>query len=80
MNLMILAASLCVKESSVQRPTMSQVLLLLRGSCGGITLIRKSGELSSWKTYFKEHFRAEEHSLTRGSSYATCQKHIALKV
>lgn len=25
MNLMILAASLCVKESSVQRPTMSQV-------------------------------------------------------
>ncbi|CAI9774326.1 unnamed protein product [Fraxinus pennsylvanica] len=77
MNLMILAASLCVKESSVQRPTMSQVLLLLRGSWGCLDLMRKSKELSSWKTYFKEHFRSEEHSLNRGSSYASLQKHIA---
>ncbi|KAK6164733.1 hypothetical protein DH2020_001597 [Rehmannia glutinosa] len=51
MNLMILAASLCV-------------LLLLRGNCGSLDLIRKCKKLSSWKKYYKELFSAEKYSFS----------------
>ncbi|KAI3472686.1 hypothetical protein Pfo_030835 [Paulownia fortunei] len=66
MNLLILVASLCVQQSSVKRPRMSQVLLLLRGSCGSLDLIRKHKNLSSWKKYYKELFSAEEYSFSKG--------------
>ncbi|KAL3849822.1 hypothetical protein ACJIZ3_011704 [Penstemon smallii] len=62
MNLVTLAASLCVQQSSVKRPRMSQILLLLRGSCGSLDLIRKCKKLSSWKKYYKQLFSAEEYS------------------
>ncbi|KAL2535600.1 Protein kinase family protein [Forsythia ovata] len=68
MNLMILAASLCVQQLSVRRPQMSQVLLLLRGSCGSLDVVKKCRKLSSWKKYYKELFSAEEYSLTSGLS------------
>ncbi|KAL8054928.1 hypothetical protein ABFX02_04G024000 [Erythranthe guttata] len=60
MNLVILAASLCVQQSSTKRPRMSQVLLLLRGSCGSLELIRKCKKLSIWKKYYKDLFSAAE--------------------
>ncbi|XP_011079776.1 receptor-like cytosolic serine/threonine-protein kinase RBK2 [Sesamum indicum] len=66
MNLMILAASLCVQQSSIKRPRMSQVLLLLRGSCGSSDIIKKCKKLSSWKKYYKELFSAEKYSFGRG--------------
>ncbi|KAL7112811.1 hypothetical protein ACP275_04G024200 [Erythranthe tilingii] len=59
-NLVILAASLCVQQSSTKRPRMSQVLLLLRGSCGSLELIRKCKKLSIWKKYYKDLFSAAE--------------------
>ncbi|XP_073066122.1 receptor-like cytosolic serine/threonine-protein kinase RBK2 isoform X1 [Primulina eburnea] len=65
LNLMILAASLCVQQSPIQRPRMSQILLLLRGSCGSLELIRKRKKLSSWKNYYKELFSAEEYSFSK---------------
>ncbi|XP_027097520.1 receptor-like cytosolic serine/threonine-protein kinase RBK2 isoform X1 [Coffea eugenioides] len=60
MNLMVLAASLCVQESAIRRPRMSQVLLLLRGSCGSLELVRKGRKLSHWKRYYEELFHAED--------------------
>ncbi|XP_042047033.1 receptor-like cytosolic serine/threonine-protein kinase RBK2 isoform X2 [Salvia splendens] len=71
MNLMILAASLCVQRSSIKRPRMSQILLLLRGSCGSLDLIRKCKKLSSWKKYYKELFSAENYSFSRGLTART---------
>ncbi|KAL3531391.1 hypothetical protein ACH5RR_010713 [Cinchona calisaya] len=66
MNLMILAAFLCLQESSIQRPQMSQVLQLLRGSCGSIDLVGNGRKLSHWKRYYEELFHAENKNLTRG--------------
>ncbi|XP_075507215.1 receptor-like cytosolic serine/threonine-protein kinase RBK2 [Primulina tabacum] len=60
MNLMILTASLCVQESSIKRPRMRQVLLLLKGRCGDLELVRKFNKLSSWKKYYEELFSAED--------------------
>lgn len=61
MNLTILAAFLCLQESSIRRPRMSQVLLLLRGSCGSFELVRKCKKLSYWKRYYEELFNTEEY-------------------
>ncbi|KAG8389404.1 hypothetical protein BUALT_Bualt02G0225700 [Buddleja alternifolia] len=67
MNLTILAASLCVQQSSIRLSIEQiiggmQILLLLRGSCGSLDLIRKCKKLSSWKKYYKELFSAEKYS------------------
>ncbi|KAL8548477.1 hypothetical protein ACS0TY_007688 [Phlomoides rotata] len=79
MNLMILAASLCVQQSSIKRPRISQVLLLLRGSCGSLDLIRKCKKLSSWKKYYKELFSAEKYSFSRGSNGLNLRTHLAME-
>nr|GMD60974.1 receptor-like cytosolic serine/threonine-protein kinase RBK2 [Ipomoea batatas] len=42
MNLMVLAASLCVQHSSIKRPRISQVLQLLNGNCESLDYIRKN--------------------------------------
>ncbi|XP_073134151.1 receptor-like cytosolic serine/threonine-protein kinase RBK2 isoform X2 [Henckelia pumila] len=65
MNLMILAASLCVQQSSTKRPRMRQVLMLLKGRCGDLELVRKFNKLSSWKKYYEELFSAEDQTSTR---------------
>ena len=46
--------------------TKMQILLLLRGSCGSLDLIRKCKKLSSWKKYYKELFIADKYSFSRG--------------
>lgn len=79
MNLMILAASLCVQQSSVKRPRMSQVLLLLRGSCGSLDLISKCKKLSSWKKYYKELFSTEKYSFSRGLDALNARTHTAME-
>ncbi|XP_075490453.1 receptor-like cytosolic serine/threonine-protein kinase RBK2 isoform X2 [Primulina tabacum] len=78
LNLMILAASLCVQQSPIRRPRMSQILLLLRGSCGSLELIRKRKKLSSWKNYYKELFSAEEHSFSRDFNGLNLQTRMTL--
>ncbi|PIN13413.1 Serine/threonine protein kinase [Handroanthus impetiginosus] len=66
MKLLILAASLCVQQSSVKRPQMSQILLLLRGGCGSLDFVTKHKKLSIGKKYYQELFSAEEHGFSRG--------------
>lgn len=52
-----------------------QVLLLLRGSCGSLDLIRKCKNLSSWKKYYKELFSADKYNSFSGLNLRT---HIAM--
>ncbi|PIN26077.1 Serine/threonine protein kinase [Handroanthus impetiginosus] len=79
MNLMILVASLCVQQSSIKRPRMSQVLLLLKGSCGSLDMIKKCKKLSSWKKYYKELFSAEKYSFNRGLSGLNLRTQMAME-
>ncbi|XP_051141820.1 receptor-like cytosolic serine/threonine-protein kinase RBK2 [Andrographis paniculata] len=79
MNLMVLTASLCVQQSSIKRPRMSQVLLLLRGSCGSLDMIKNCKKLSSWKKYYKELFSAEKYSFTRGFNGLTLRTHMSME-
>ncbi|XP_073314973.1 receptor-like cytosolic serine/threonine-protein kinase RBK2 isoform X2 [Primulina huaijiensis] len=50
-----------------QQSLVMWILLLLRGNCGSLELIKKKcKKLSSWKKYYKELFSAEEYSFNRG--------------
>lgn len=48
MNLMLLAATLCVQRSSIRRPTMSQVLRLLKGNLSSLDW-KKTQKPSFWR-------------------------------
>ncbi|KAH6814003.1 Protein kinase family protein [Perilla frutescens var. frutescens] len=63
MNLVILAASLCVQQSSIKRPRMSQARPSGHCFCFHecLDLIRKCKKLSSWKKYYQELFSAEKY-------------------
>ncbi|GAB4829757.1 hypothetical protein Ancab_019412 [Ancistrocladus abbreviatus] len=54
MNLMLLAASLCVQRSSIRRPHMSQVLQLLKGNLSSLEFAKKYRKPSFWKRYYEE--------------------------
>ncbi|GER26517.1 protein kinase family protein [Striga asiatica] len=47
-----------------QQSLVMWVLLLLRGSCGSLEMIKNSKKLSSWKRYYKELFSAEKYNTT----------------
>ncbi|KAL0370558.1 UNVERIFIED_CONTAM: Receptor-like cytosolic serine/threonine-protein kinase RBK2 [Sesamum angustifolium] len=49
-----------------QQSLVMWILLLLRGSCGSLDLIKKHKKLSSWKKYYRGLFSAEEYSSSRG--------------
>ncbi|KAK4355735.1 hypothetical protein RND71_024706 [Anisodus tanguticus] len=67
MNLMVLAASLCI-------------LQLLRGNSESLDLIRRIRKPSHWKRGYEELFNAEESKMTRGLSGLSLQEQIALEV
>ncbi|KAM7495940.1 hypothetical protein LguiA_020354 [Lonicera macranthoides] len=60
MNLMVLSAFLCVQQSSIRRPQMSQVLELLKGKHGSLEIVRKCRKASYWKRYYEDLLNAEE--------------------
>ncbi|KAK4357324.1 hypothetical protein RND71_022934 [Anisodus tanguticus] len=80
MNLMVLAASLCVQQSSIKRPRISQTLQLLRGNSESLDLIRRIRKPSHWKRCYEELFNAEENKMTRGLSALSLKEQIALEV
>ncbi|XP_052184316.1 receptor-like cytosolic serine/threonine-protein kinase RBK2 [Diospyros lotus] len=65
MNLVILTASLCIQQTSLQRPRMRQVVQLLKGSHGSLELVKKYQKPSFWKRYYVELFSAEEYGGAR---------------
>ncbi|KAG9142777.1 hypothetical protein Leryth_005528 [Lithospermum erythrorhizon] len=66
MNLMILAAYMCVQQSSIRRPWMRQVLQILQGSRGSLELVKKCKRPSYWKKHYEEMFKAEDYKLAKG--------------
>nr|GLL30657.1 receptor-like cytosolic serine/threonine-protein kinase RBK2 [Ipomoea trifida] len=82
MNLMALAASLCVQQSSIKRPRISQVLQLLRGNYESLDLIRRCRKSLQWKGYYEELFNAEEgfHKNSNLMSCLSLQEQIAMEI
>ncbi|GMH25977.1 hypothetical protein Nepgr_027820 [Nepenthes gracilis] len=60
MNLMLLAASLCVQRSSIRRPQMSQVVQLLKGNLSSLDSEKKHRKPSLWKRYYEEMVNSED--------------------
>ncbi|XP_010539943.1 PREDICTED: receptor-like cytosolic serine/threonine-protein kinase RBK2 [Tarenaya hassleriana] len=54
MKLVLLAASLCIQQSSIQRPQMSQVLEILKGNLNDLKCIKKCRV-----SFFRKAFRDE---------------------
>ncbi|KAJ9171904.1 hypothetical protein P3X46_015205 [Hevea brasiliensis] len=61
MNLMLLAASLCIQQSSLRRPQMTQVVQILNGNLGYFKCTKKSRVAFYRKAFRDELFRTEEH-------------------
>ncbi|XP_071718188.1 receptor-like cytosolic serine/threonine-protein kinase RBK2 [Rutidosis leptorrhynchoides] len=60
LHLTVLAASLCIQRSSIRRPSMNQVLQLLKGEQAGWEFAMKLCKRgSSMKKHYEELFRAE---------------------
>lgn len=60
MNLMLLAAALCVQRSSIRRPQMNQVVQLLKGNLGSLESSQKYKKPSFWNMYYDEIVDAED--------------------
>ncbi|KAF3612860.1 Receptor-like cytosolic serine/threonine-protein kinase RBK2 [Capsicum annuum] len=80
MNLMVLAASVCVQQSSIKRPRINQASTGWKGNGESLDLIRRIRKPSHWKRYYEELFNAEENKMTRGLSGLSLQEQIALEV
>ncbi|XP_009762353.1 receptor-like cytosolic serine/threonine-protein kinase RBK2 [Nicotiana tabacum] len=80
MNLMVLAASLCIQQSSIRRPRISQVLQLLKGNRGSLDIIRRCRKSSHWKRHYEQLFSAEECKMIRGLSGLSMQQQIPIEV
>ncbi|XP_009607171.1 receptor-like cytosolic serine/threonine-protein kinase RBK2 [Nicotiana tomentosiformis] len=80
MNLMVLAASLCIQQSSIRRPRISQVLQLLKGNSGSLDIIRRCRKSSDWKRHYEQLFSAEECKMIRGLSGLSMQQQIPIEV
>ncbi|KAF5947947.1 hypothetical protein HYC85_013904 [Camellia sinensis] len=64
MNLVVLAAFLCIQQSSIQRPRMRQIVQLLKGSQGSLESVQKYQKPSFWKRYYVELFTTEGYNGT----------------
>ncbi|OMP04985.1 hypothetical protein COLO4_09155 [Corchorus olitorius] len=62
MNLVLLAASLCIHQSSLRRPQMSQVIQLLNGNPNSLKSLRKCRIPFFRKAFHEETLNAEELS------------------
>ncbi|XP_028781646.1 receptor-like cytosolic serine/threonine-protein kinase RBK2, partial [Neltuma alba] len=64
MKLVVLVASLCVDQSSAERPNMSQVLTILRGGGDSLELKKLQQKSKIQGTYSEEPLDAEEYNST----------------
>ncbi|OVA11403.1 Protein kinase domain [Macleaya cordata] len=76
MNRVALTASLCIQNSSILRPRMSQVVPLLRGDETGLDWCQRP---FLHRTYSEELFDAEEYNSTRYLNDLNRHKQIALE-
>ncbi|TYI55316.1 hypothetical protein E1A91_D11G133200v1 [Gossypium mustelinum] len=65
MNLVLLAASLCIHRSSIRRPRMNQVVQLLNGNLNSLKSMRKCRIPFFRKAFPEEALNAEEISLAK---------------
>ncbi|ESW19829.1 hypothetical protein PHAVU_006G159100 [Phaseolus vulgaris] len=65
MKLVTLTASLCVDQSSIQRPDMSQVLEILRGEEEILSILKERSKVKLQRTYSEELLDAEEYNSTK---------------
>uniref|UniRef100_K7MAM7 Protein kinase domain-containing protein n=1 Tax=Glycine max TaxID=3847 RepID=K7MAM7_SOYBN len=65
MKLVTLTASLCVDQSSIQRPVMSQVLDILRGEEESLRIMKERSKSKLQRTYSEELLDAEEYNSTK---------------
>ncbi|KAG4960204.1 hypothetical protein JHK82_036889 [Glycine max] len=65
MKLVTLTASLCVDQSSIQRPDMSQVFDILRGEEESLRIMEERSKSKLQRTYSEELFDAEEYNSTK---------------
>ncbi|KAK7245739.1 hypothetical protein RIF29_40588 [Crotalaria pallida] len=65
MKLVILTASLCIDQSSIHRPQMSQVLQILRGEEETLEMIKEGQKSKLQRTYSVELNDAEEYNSTK---------------
>nr|XP_043612255.1 receptor-like cytosolic serine/threonine-protein kinase RBK2 [Erigeron canadensis] len=64
LHLMVLAASLCIQQSSIRRPDMNQVLQLLKGEPAGWEFaMNNCKRRSTIKKRYEDLFRAEFYSM-----------------
>ncbi|VFQ78593.1 unnamed protein product [Cuscuta campestris] len=79
MNLMVLAAYLCVQQSPLRRPRIGQVLQLLRGNSESLELIMRCRKPSQWKGYYEQLFIAEGYQKKSNLSCLSLQEQIAME-
>ncbi|XP_038717343.1 receptor-like cytosolic serine/threonine-protein kinase RBK2 isoform X2 [Tripterygium wilfordii] len=65
MDRMVLTASLCVEQSPILRPRMSQVVILLRGDEYVAECAKKNNRRCLQRTYSEELLDAQEYNSTR---------------
>ncbi|KAI4368304.1 hypothetical protein MLD38_016878 [Melastoma candidum] len=65
MDRIVLVASLCINQSSVHRPEMSQIVRILRGDECCLDQAKKHKQPSLQRTYSEELYAAEEYNSTK---------------
>ncbi|KAJ7980180.1 Kinase family protein [Quillaja saponaria] len=65
MNHVVVTASMCVHQSSIHRPQMTQVLQILKADRGSLELIKNRQMSKLQRTYSVELFDAEEYNSTK---------------
>ncbi|KAH9754823.1 Receptor-like cytosolic serine/threonine-protein kinase RBK2 [Citrus sinensis] len=78
MDRAVLTASLCIEQSPILRPKMSQVVILLRGDEDNAQSVKESQKQTHRRTYSEELFDAQEYNSTRYLSDISRFKEIAL--
>ncbi|CAL5183821.1 unnamed protein product [Lathyrus oleraceus] len=65
MKLVVLNASMCIDQSSIQRPQMSEVLRILRGEEGSLRMLKERQKSKLHRTYSEELYDAEDYNSTK---------------
>ncbi|XVF31268.1 hypothetical protein REPUB_Repub16aG0131000 [Reevesia pubescens] len=75
---MVLTASLCIEQSPILRPQMSQVVILLRGDDYVAECYKESQKRSIQRTYSNELLDAQEYNSTKNLKNINRLREIAL--
>ncbi|KAM7279571.1 hypothetical protein ACFE04_006705 [Oxalis oulophora] len=79
MKRIILTASMCVHQDSMNRPIMSQVVQTLRGDKASVELFKLRQKSKLQRTYSEELLDAEEYNSTKYLSEMNLQMEIVLR-